>query len=272
MNKIFRAMTIAGSDTSGGAGLQADIKTLQELGVYGMTALTVVVTQDPDNDWTHEVYPINLSIVFKQIETIVKGIGIDAMKTGMLGSAELVDMVADRIDWYRLKNIVIDPVMFCKGVDTILVPESAEATRELLVSRATVITPNILEAAYLAGKESITSLDEMKDAAALIHGFGAENVVIKGSAAIDPTKSIDLFYDGKEFVLLENETLHNVYTHGAGCTYSAAITAFLARGYSVLDAVCKANRFVHLAIKHSFPLNKFVGPTNHAAHRQFATK
>lgn len=270
MNKIYKAMTIAGSDTSGGAGLQADIKTMQELGVYGMTALTVIVAQNPHENWAHEVFPIDLAIIKKQIETIVEGIGIDAMKTGMLGSEALVHLVVDSIDKYKLQNIVIDPVMVCKGTDAILVPESAKAIKETLVSRSTVITPNILEAAYLADKQSITSLQEMKEAATIIHELGAKNVVIKGNSIINPDRSVDLFYDGKHFVLLENETLSPVYTHGAGCTYSAAITAFLAQGFTVPDAVRQANKFVHFAIRYSFSLNKFVGPTNHGAYRQFS--
>ena len=120
---LHKAMTIAGSDTSGGAGMEADLKTFTAMGVYGMTALTVIVAQNPLN-WDHEMYPIGMDVIEKQIKTIVEGIGIDAMKTGMLGSAELVQLVADTIDKYSLKNVVIDPVMVCKGIDAIMVPEA----------------------------------------------------------------------------------------------------------------------------------------------------
>ena len=139
-------MTIAGSDASGGAGMEADLKTFQELDVYGMTALTVIVAQNPHKDWDHEIFPIGLDVVEKQIETIVAGIGIDAMKTGMLGSAELVELVARTIDRFKLRNVVIDPVMVCKGVDVIMVPEAAAAIKTVLMQRADVVTPNTIEA------------------------------------------------------------------------------------------------------------------------------
>ena len=161
---MYKAMTIAGSDTSGGAGMEADLKTFQEMGVYGMTALTCIVAQNPNADWAHEIYPIEESVIEKQLATILQGIGCDAMKTGMLGSAELVELVARTIDKYELKNVVIDPVMVCKGIDTIMVPEAAAATKELLIKRALVMTPNLLEAAYLADMPSITNVDDMKQA------------------------------------------------------------------------------------------------------------
>ena len=169
---LHKAMTIAGSDTSGGAGMEADLKTFTAMGVYGMTALTVIVAQNPLN-WDHEMYPIGMDVIEKQIKTIVEGIGIDAMKTGMLGSAELVQLVADTIDKYSLKNVVIDPVMVCKGIDAIMVPEAAKAIKEVLVSRADVITPNTLEAAYIAGMDKVETLDEIKEAAARIQEMGA---------------------------------------------------------------------------------------------------
>ena len=151
---LHKAMTIAGSDTSGGAGMEADLKTFTAMGVYGMTALTVIVAQNPLN-WDHEMYPIGMDVIEKQIKTIVEGIGIDAMKTGMLGSAD--------IDKYSLKNVVIDPVMVCKGIDAIMVPEAAKAIKDVLVSRADVITPNTLEAAYIAGMDKVETLDEIKE-------------------------------------------------------------------------------------------------------------
>lgn len=155
MNMLHKAMTIAGSDASGGAGMEADLKTFQELDVYGMTALTVIVAQNPHKDWDHEIFPIGLDVVEKQIETIVAGIGIDAMKTGMLGSAELVELVARTIDRFKLRNVVIDPVMVCKGVDVIMVPEAAAAIKTVLMQRADVVTPNTIEAAYLADMEKV---------------------------------------------------------------------------------------------------------------------
>lgn len=173
MNMLHKAMTIAGSDASGGAGMEADLKTFQELDVYGMTALTVIVAQNPHKDWDHEIFPIGLDVVEKQIETIVAGIGIDAMKTGMLGSAELVELVARTIDRFKLRNVVIDPVMVCKGVDVIMVPEAAAAIKTVLMQRADVVTPNTIEAAYLADMEKVETLDEIKEAAGRIKELGS---------------------------------------------------------------------------------------------------
>lgn len=268
MNKIYKAMTIAGSDASGGAGLEADLKTFQELDVYGMVALTAIVTMTPDT-WAHEVFPVELSIVKKQIETIVAGVGVQAMKTGMLGSAELVELVADSIDKYQLHNVVIDPVMVCKGVDDIMVPTAAAAIKELLVKRATVITPNLIEAAYLAGMETINTIADMQEAATRIHEAGAKIVIIKGGERFDKTQAIDLVYDGKEYHTLALDIIKPAYNHGAGCTYSAAVTATLAKGLSPEIAIKTAVDYIRAALKYSFPLNKFTGPTNHMAWRQY---
>ncbi|NGQ95867.1 pyridoxine/pyridoxal/pyridoxamine kinase [Brevibacillus sp. SYP-B805] len=267
-----KALTIAGSDTSGGAGIQADLKTFQELGVYGMTALTVVVAQDPHNDWFHAVYPHGLNVVEAQLETVLAGIGVDAVKTGMLGSTELIELVGRKIDQYQLKNVVIDPVMVCKGADEVLHPESAVALRDVLVPRATVVTPNLFEAAVLSGMPPLTTVDAMKEAAARIHERGAQYVLVKGGGKLQHEKAIDVLYDGSTFDILEGERIPTTYTHGAGCTYSAAITAELAKGKSVRDAIRIAKAFITEAIRHSFPLNKYVGPTNHGAYRHSHVK
>ena len=242
MNMLHKAMTIAGSDASGGAGMEADLKTFQELDVYGMTALTVIVAQNPHKDWDHEIFPIGLDVVEKQIETIVAGIGIDAMKTGMLGSSELVELVARTIDRFKLCNVVIDPVMVCKGVDVIMVPEAAAAIKTVLMQRADVVTPNTIEAAYLADMEKVETLDEIKEA-------------------------VDVLYDGREFTIASAPKIEPCYNHGAGCTYSAAITAGLANGLSVREAVELAKKFVAAALRGSFKLNEYSGATNHCAYR-----
>lgn len=263
---IRKALTIAGSDTSGGAGMQADLKTFQELGVYGMTALTVVVAQNPHNNWSHDIYPLTLEALEAQLETVLAGIGVDALKTGMLGTVEIISLVAKKIDQYHVKNVVIDPVMVCKGTDEVLHPETAVGIREQLAPRATVITPNLFEAGQLSGI-SIKSLDDMKEAALKIHALGAKNVFIKGGAKLGTESAIDILYDGREFVTLESPKFDTSYTHGAGCTSSAAITAGLAKGLPVREAVEQAKTFITAAIRHGFPLNSYVGPTYHAAHR-----
>ncbi len=153
MTKIIKTLTIAGSDSSGGAGIQADLKTFEEYGTYGFSALTTIVTMDPDNGWHHNVYPIDASIVAEQLKTIFAGGPVNAMKTGMLGSVEIVRVAEQAIKENLQTNVVIDPVMVCKGEDEVLNPDSAEAIRDLLLPLATVVTPNLFE----AGERSCSS-------------------------------------------------------------------------------------------------------------------
>lgn len=263
-----KTLTLAGSDSSGGAGIQADLKTFQEYGVYGMNALTSIVTMDPTNDWAHDVFSIDVAAVEKQLSTILS-VGVDAMKTGMLGSVEIIKLGAKKIDEYKLDNIVIDPVMVCKGEDEVLQPENTDAMRELLIPRATITTPNLFEAGQLARTGPIKTIDGMKEAAVIIHELGAKNVVIKGGKALDHERAVDLFYDGSEFTLLEKDMLNTTYNHGAGCTFAAAITANLANGKSVKEAVMAAKEFVTAAIAHGWKLNEYVGPVMHGAYNQF---
>ncbi|PLR79019.1 bifunctional hydroxymethylpyrimidine kinase/phosphomethylpyrimidine kinase [Bacillus sp. V3-13] len=263
-----KVLTIAGSDSSGGAGIQADLKTFQELGVYGMTALTTIVTMDPKNGWHHNVFPIDIKTIEAQLETILS-VGIDAMKTGMLGSVEIIELAAKTIDENQFTGVVIDPVMVCKGEDEVLHPETAEALRDILVPRATVVTPNLFEAWQLAGTGPIKTVDDMKEAAAKIHELGAKYVLIKGGSKLEHEKAVDLLFDGSEFKLYESERIETTYTHGAGCTYSSAIAAELAKGKSVLEAVEVAKDFITAAIRHGFQLNQYVGPTMHGAYRNF---
>jgi pyridoxine kinase len=266
---LKKVLTIAGSDTSGGAGIQADLKTFQELGVYGMTALTTIVTMDPKNHWHHEVFPQPVELVEKQLETILS-VGIDAMKTGMLGTVDIIELSARKIDEFKLDKVVIDPVMVCKGEDEVLMPENTDAMRELLLPRATVVTPNLFEAWQLAQTGPIRTIDDMKEAAAKIHDLGAKNVMIKGGSKLNHEKAVDLLYDGKDFTLFESEKVDTSYTHGAGCTFASAITAQLAKGKSVPEALDVAKRFITEAIKHGFRLNEYVGPTTHLAFNQYA--
>ncbi|MEK0291597.1 pyridoxine/pyridoxal/pyridoxamine kinase [Caldifermentibacillus hisashii] len=265
---LKKTLTLAGSDTSGGAGIQADLKTFQEHGTYGMTALTSIVAMDPNEGWKHNVFPIEANIVDKQLECAFS-VGLDAMKTGMLGSVEIVQLGAKYIDQYSLKNVVIDPVMVCKGEDEVLLPETVDASRELLLPRALVTTPNLFEAWQLSKVGPIKTVADMKKAAEKIHALGAKNVVIKGGKALDHEKAVDLFYDGKEYVLLETEKIDTTYNHGAGCTFAAAITANLAKDEEVFTAVLKAKQFVAAAIRHGWKLNDFVGPVMHGAYNLF---
>lgn len=239
--------------------------------MYGMTALTTIVTMDPKNHWHHGVFPIELSTLEAQLETILS-VGVDAMKTGMLGSVEIIELAARVIDEHKITNVVVDPVMVCKGEDEVLHPETAEALRSVLTPRATVVTPNLFEASQLAGCAPIRSVEDMKAAAVKIHELGAKYVLIKGGSKLGTEKAVDVLFDGVTFTLLESEKIATTYTHGAGCTYSSAITAELAKGKSVDEAVAVAKDFITAAITHGFKLNEYVGPTMHGAYRTFGSK
>ncbi|WP_413521714.1 bifunctional hydroxymethylpyrimidine kinase/phosphomethylpyrimidine kinase [Brochothrix thermosphacta] len=265
---IKKTLTIAGSDSSGGAGLQADLKTFQEYGTFGFSAVTSIVTMDPDNNWSHGVTIIDSEVVRAALKTVLSGGPVDAMKTGMLGSVENTKAAADAIEQHQLKNVVIDPVMVCKGEDELMQPENAAAIRDLLVPLATVVTPNLFEASQLAQTAPITDLEGMKVAAAKIHALGANYVVIKGGKALQTDKAIDLLFDGSNYTVLEAPKVPGNHNHGAGCTFAAAITAGLANGMTVSESVAKAKDFVTAAIKDGFALNQFIGPVWHGAYNR----
>lgn len=267
MGSVLKTLTVAGSDSSGGAGIQADLKTFEEYGTYGLSALTTIVTMDPDQAWHHRVYPIDAALVAEQLKTILAGGPVAAMKTGMLGSVEIIQVVEAMIKANDQKNVVIDPVMVCKGEDEVLNPESADAIRDLLLPLATVVTPNLFEAGVLSGLGKLSSLDDMKQAAIKIHEIGAQNVVIKGGKALDGDHAIDLYYDGQEFTVFETQKIEPAHNHGAGCTFAAAITGGLANGLNVKEAVAKAKDFVTEAIASGYQFNEYVGPVFHAGYR-----
>ena len=263
-----KALTIAGSDTSGGAGIQADLKTFQELGVFGMNALTVIVAMNPHDGWKHQVFPIPADTIKPQIETVLAGIGVDAVKTGMLPTTEIIELVAEALKKHAPSNIVIDPVMKCKDGGEPLRPENAECYRKNMISLATVVTPNLFEACQLSGMTSIESLEDMKQAAKIISDLGAKNVVVKGGKSAHNGKAVDVFFDGSAIEILESEKIDTTFTHGAGCTFAAAVTAQLAKGETVRESVGTAKDFVTAAIRHSFRLNQYVGPTDHSAYKK----
>ncbi|GEN85761.1 pyridoxine/pyridoxal/pyridoxamine kinase [Oceanobacillus sojae] len=265
-----KTLTLAGSDSSGGAGIAADLKTFQEHNVYGMTALTSIVTMDPQG-WSHHVTPIDVDVVEKQLNTILS-VGVDAMKSGMLGSVDIINLGARKIDEYNIEKYVLDPVMVCKGEDEVLQPENTDAMREELLPRSLVVTPNLFEAAQLAQMAPIKTINQMKEAAKKIHAIGAKNVVVKGGKQLEHDKAVDLFYDGANFDLLESEKIDTTYNHGAGCTFAAAITANLAHGVDVHDAVKAAKTFVAAAIANGWKLNEYVGPVMHGAYNKTDSK
>ena len=262
-----KTLTIAGSDTSAGAGMQADLKTFQEHGTYGMVALTVVVTMDP-NGWNHRVTPLPTELLQAQLDTALST-GVNAIKTGMLSTEEIIRMASDAIVRSGTDKVVIDPVMVCKGDDEVLNPGNTTAMINYLLPHAAVVTPNLFEAGQLAGTGTPKSLDEMKIAAKKIHALGAKNVVIKGGKAVESNQAIDLFYNGESFKLLATDKVASSYNHGAGCTFAASICANLANGLSVEEAVIEAKEFVSAAIAHGWALNEYVGPVMHGAKPRF---
>jgi pyridoxine kinase len=266
---MIKIATIAGSDASGGAGLEADLKTFEEYGLYGMAAVTVIATMDPDNNWSHKVFPVEEAGLRAQLETVFKGVGAAAANSGMLGTFYAVELTREYISGQGIKNYVLDPVMVCKGAGEALNPELNAAIAEKLLPLAEVATPNLFEAEQLSGVKEINSPEKMKEAAKIIHGKGARHVFIKGGAKLSgQTKAIDILYDGKNFETLEGELIKTAWNHGAGCTVSAAIAAGLARGLPVYEAVQLAKKFITLSLANSFALNQWVGPGNPSAWRR----
>ena len=266
MMALKKVLTIAGSDTSAGAGMQADLKTFQELDVYGMVALTSIVTMDKET-WFHDVTPIDMNVFEKQLETAIS-IGPNAIKTGMLGTQDIIKRAGDVFVESGADYFVVDPVMVCKGEDEVLNPGNTEAMIQYLLPKATVVTPNLFEAGQLSGLGKLTSIEDMKKAAQVIYDKGTPHVIIKGGKALDQDKSYDLYYDGQQFYQLTTDMFQQSYNHGAGCTFAAATTAYLANGKSPKEAIIAAKAFVASAIKNGWKMNDFVGPVDHGAYNR----
>lgn len=262
MDQVFKALTIAGSDSGGGAGIQADLKTFQMLEVYGMSAITAVTAQNTLG--VHGIYDIPIEGIAKQIESVISDIGVDALKTGMLSQPEVIELVADLVTKHKLSKLVVDPVMIAKGGAALLAEHAQDAMRKRLLPLAALVTPNIPEAEVIIGME-ISSLDTMKEAAVrIVEQFGSAAAIIKGGHRIgDPT---DVLYDGEQFHFFTAERYETRHTHGTGCTFSAAITAELAKGKTLTEAVQTAKTFITLAIRHELGIGGGHGPTNHWAY------
>jgi pyridoxine kinase len=221
---------------------------------------------DPDNNWSHKVFPLEVIALRAQLETIFKGVGVTAAKTGMLGSFYAVDLAQEYLGRLKMKNYVLDTVMVCKGAGEALNPELNAAVEKKLLPLAEVATPNLFEAEQLSGLREITGVEQMKEAAKIIHGKGARHVFVKGGAKLrdavssSPARAVDVFFDGKNFEILEEDLVQTTWNHGAGCTISAAIASGLARNLSVWDAVVLAKSFITASLKAGFALNKWVGP------------
>lgn len=260
----YKALTIAGSDSGGGAGIQADLKTFQELEVYGMSAITAITAQNTIG--VQGVYPLPIEAIAEQIQSVGSDIGVDALKTGMLFNSEIIEVVANKIREFRWNNIVVDPVMVAKGGASLLQDEAVAALKRHLLPLATVVTPNIPEAEVLTGI-SIHSLEDRKEAAKRLFNLGVQNVVIKGGHD-EGNQIVDLLFDGANFLYFNSERVATKNTHGTGCTFSAAFTAELARGKSVGEAMEIAKHFIHSAIVADLGIGHGHGPTNHWAYQR----
>jgi hydroxymethylpyrimidine/phosphomethylpyrimidine kinase len=260
-----KVLTIAGSDSGGGAGIQADLKTFQELEVFGMSALTAVTAQNTLG--VQAVFPMTVEAVSKQIESIGEDIGTDALKTGMLFNAEIIKAVSEKIQYYNWKNVVVDPVMIAKGGASLLQIEAISAMKHYLLPLAMVITPNIPEAEILTGIQIRTD-EGKREAAKRLYDLGVKNVVVKGGHDENQNESVDLLYDGYSFTTFTCQRVLTKNTHGTGCTFSAAVTAELAKGLPVNEAVSKAKNFIQAAIEDQLQIGQGHGPTNHWAYRK----
>lgn len=256
---VPRALTIAGSDSGGGAGIQADLKTFAAFGVYGASAITSVTAQNTVT--VAGVYDLPPAFVAQQIDLVVQDIGVDAAKTGMLSNAAIVRAVAESVVGNRIERLVVDPVMIAKSGDALLQVDARQALIEAVVPLAYVIAPNLPEAEALTGLP-VTDRDSMAGAAKALHEMGARNVLVKGGH-LESEDAIDLLFDGNAMHTFSAPRIETQNTHGTGCTYSAAITACLALGMDVPAAVGRAKDYVTGAIRHALPLGEGHGPLDH---------
>lgn len=253
------ALTIAGSDSGGGAGIQADLKTFQAFGVYGASALTAITAQN-----TRGVFGVQLllpDLVAAQIDAVAEDLGVNSLKTGMLGNAAIIEAVADRIRYWSLQpRLVIDPVMIAKSGDSLLEASAVNALATHLLPLARVVTPNIPEAEVLLGRK-IASDDDVRDAARELVHRGARAVVLKGGHR--EGRPVDVFFDGAALSELEGTRIQTPNTHGTGCTFSAAIAAGLALGNDLYTSVQEAKLYIQGAIERAVPIGSGHGPVAH---------
>ena len=253
-----KALTIAGSDSGGGAGIQADLKTFAALGVYGTSALTAITAQNTLG--VTGVQELTPDMVGAQIDAVISDIGTDAVKTGMLSNSRIIQVVADKVAEHSLPNLVVDPVMVAKGGDPLLQEEAVDALRTLLVPLALVVTPNLPEASVLVGYP-VENLEQARQAARDIVAMGSRSVVVKGGHL--QGDAVDVFYNGSDFREFSAPRVETTSTHGTGCTFASAIAAGLAKGMAVEEAVSQAKEYVTEAIRKSFPVGSGHGPLNH---------
>ncbi|MFQ5902837.1 MAG: bifunctional hydroxymethylpyrimidine kinase/phosphomethylpyrimidine kinase [Candidatus Binatia bacterium] len=261
MKMVYKALTIAGSDSGAGAGIQADLKTFAALGVYGTSAITAITAQNTRG--VAQILELAPDLVAAQIDAVIQDIGAHALKTGMLANSAIIEVVAEKIREHRLQNLVVDPVMVAKRGDLLLRQEAIETLRSRLIPLATIVTPNLPEARQLTGIQGRRP-QEIEEAAKRIIAMGATSVVIKGGHRRG--LATDLFYDGKEFRKISVPRVRTPHTHGTGCTFSAAIAANLAKGEKLEKAVIQAKGYITRAILKGFAIGSGQSPVHHFYH------
>jgi hydroxymethylpyrimidine/phosphomethylpyrimidine kinase len=253
------ALTVAGSDSGGGAGIQADLKTFAAHGVYGTSAIAAVTAQNTMGVTGFVALPSD--IIVAQMEAVASDIGVDAVKTGMLANAAIVEAVAAAINDLELPHVVVDPVMIAKSGDRLLEEEAVSAIRTELLRRAFVVTPNAPEAEVLAGMP-VRTVADAREAARRIHKLGPSAVVVKGGH-LDTPEVVDVLYDGRAFTEFKGPRVESRNSHGSGCTFAAALAANLALGQPLVEAVRLAKEYVEGAIRHGLTIGHGHGPMDH---------
>lgn len=257
------ALTIAGSDSGGGAGIQADIKAMEANGVFATSALAAITAQNTET--VKESRDLPPSLVAAQIDAVAEDMNVEAAKTGMLSSPEIIETVADRVERHDLRPFVVDPVMISKTGFKLLQDDAIDTLKTSLLPLATIITPNVHEATHLTGIE-IDTVDALERAAVKLYEHGPESVLVKGGHLSDGEKAVDVLVDGSDVHQFSASRIDTPHTHGTGCTYASSIAANLARGYELRAAVTRAKQYVTGAIKHALDLGNGRGPTNHFFH------
>jgi len=258
---VKRVLTIAGSDSGGGAGIQADLKTFQNLGVFGMSAITALTAQNTIG--VQGIWEAPPSFLELQVRSVLSDIGADAIKTGMLFSRDLIETLGRVLPEFPLDILVVDPVMVSKSRVRLLKEEAIESLKKRIIPLATIVTPNLDEAEALTGRE-VRTLKQMEDAARIILEFGCRSVLIKGGHLESDTAS-DIFYDGTQSIRFETPFIPGPPTHGTGCTLSSSLAAYLALGNSLPKAIRLAKDYVTEAIRTASAVGHGLSPVNHLA-------